>query len=345
MIAIRLHEVFAEIAARCPESTAILSEGGPLSYGELNDRSSRMARYLRARGVREGVFVPLCMRRSVEMIVGMLGVLKAGGAYVPLDPDYPIERLRTILEEIDAPIILTCGDIAESLPKTGAIVVCLDLDLPKNVAGGEEPPRVPGADEDLACVIFTSGSTGTPKGVMVPHGAIAGLVLDTNYVELGPSDRIGHISNVGFDAASFEIWGALLNGASLVIIPKDIVLEPSMFEAELKRRQITVLLVTNAVFEFLAAWSGRIFAGVKQVLFGGDVVNVQRVRRVLESGGAPERLVHAYGPTECATLATAYLVTAVAENTVSDPHRLADCRHDGACARWQRQPGAGGHAR
>ena len=309
-----LHDLFEEIAIRSPESTAIISGERYVTYAELNHRSDRTAAYLRTQGVQERTFVPLCMRRSIEMVVGILGVLKAGAAYVPLDPDYPKERLRTILEELDAPIILTCETLVENLPKSGAKVVCLDRDGEQDVGEGEQLVRANGSGEDLACVIFTSGSTGTPKGVMVPHGAIASLVLNTNYIKLGPSDKIGHVANVGFDAASFEIWGALLNGASLVVIAKDLVLAPREFEAELKRRQISVLLLTNAVFELLAAWNARIFAAVKQVLFGGDVVNLEQVRRVLESGGAPERLIHVYGPTECATFATSYQVTAVAES-------------------------------
>jgi non-ribosomal peptide synthetase component F len=157
-----------------------VSEEGSVTYAELNDRAERIARYLRAQGVQEGMFVPLCMRRSIEMIVGILGVLKAGAAYVPLDSDYPKERLRMILEEIDAPMILSCAASVGNLPKSGAKVVCLDRDGQEIAREGEQPFRVNGSGEGVACVIFTSGSTGTPKGVMVLR-AIASLVLNTIY--------------------------------------------------------------------------------------------------------------------------------------------------------------------
>ena len=154
---------------------------------------------------------------------------------------------------------------------------------------------------------------------MVPHRAVGRLVLSTNYVDLGPQDSIAHLSNICFDAATFEIWGALLNGARLVIIPRRVALEPRELAAELKRRQVSTLLVTTALFNLLATWNGRYFEGIKQVLFGGEAVNAHRVRHVLESGGAPERLLHVYGPTECTTFATFYLVTDVAEGAATVP--------------------------
>ncbi len=177
----------------------------------------------------------------------------------------------------------------------------------------------PGTSKDLAYVIFTSGSTGTPKGVAVPHCAITRLVLNTNYVELGPPDRIAHLSNVCFDAATFEIWGALLTGACVVLVPKAVALDPDRFGAELERRKVSTLFVTTALFNELAAHNGRIFQSVKQVLFGGEAVNPESVRRVLESGGAPRRLLHVYGPTECTTFATFYLVTQVEKDAATIP--------------------------
>ena len=336
---VHLHRVFEGIATDSPGSIALVSERGSLTYRELNDRAECLASFLRDQGVRVGTYVPLCMDRSIEMIVGMLGVLKAGGAYAPMDPGYPKERLRFILEELGARVILTSAEAADALPETGATVVWLDRDWTRieGARGQLAEVETEMRGEDSACVIFTSGSTGTPKGVIVTHGGIVGLVVDSDYVKLGSSDRIAHVSNVGFDAASFEIWGALLNGAQLVIIPKRITCDSRELAAELRRQDVSVLLLTTAVFELLAAWDGAIFRGIRQVLFGGDVVNAQRVRRVLKSGGAPARLLHVYGPTECATFATSYLVTDVPEDAVTVPIGWPDFGHDRPCARRSTQ--------
>ncbi len=318
----RIHKIFETIATGSPTSVAIVSEDGALTYGELHNRTERLARYLRSRGVREGTYVPLCMNRSIELILGMLAVLRAGGAYVTIDPGYPKERLRFMLEEVGAPIVLASAETVDVLPETGAsAVICLDRDwttVEKVHGGFDEGPSGAG-DAEPACVIFTSGSTGTPKGVIVPHRGIVDLVVNVDYIDIGTSDRIAHVSNVGFDAASFEIWGALLNGAQLVIIPRRISSEPRELAAELRRHDVSVLLLTTALFELLAAWDGGIFGGLRRLLVGGDVVNPQWMRRVLTSGQAPERLLHVYGPTECTTLATAYLVTRVPEDAARIP--------------------------
>ena len=319
-----VHQEFERHARLQPDAPAVVAEGEPLSYGELNRRSGRLAEYLRSEGVTVGSRVALCMDRSFEMIIGMLAILKAGAAYVPLDPAYPAERLAYILNEVAAPVILTIVEAETSLPATSAKVICLDRDWPLIEGYGARMPsakEAPSAatSRDLAYVIYTSGSSGTPKGVAVPHCAITRLVLSTNYVELGATDRIAHLSNVCFDAATFEIWGALLTGASVVIIPKAIALDPDRFAAELEGHKVSTLFVTTALLNELAAVNGRIFQGVKQVLFGGEAVNPESVRRVLESGGAPRRLLHVYGPTECTTFATFYPVTHVEKDAATIP--------------------------
>ena len=233
-----LPKLFEAQVERTPKATALVFGEESLSYQELNAHANRLAEYLRREGVRVGSRVALCMDRSPEMIIGMLAILKAGGAYVPLDPAYPAERLAFLLNEVAASVILTIAKAATSLPATNAKLICLDRDWPLIEGHGGQIPstnEAPSAatSRDLAYVIFTSGSTGAPKGVAVPHCAITRLVLNTNYVELGPQDRIAHLSNVCFDAATFEIWGALLTGASIVLIPKTVALDPERLAAEL----------------------------------------------------------------------------------------------------------------
>ena len=242
------------------------------------------------------------MERSVEMICGMLAILKAGGVYVPLDPSYPPERLNFMIRDCEAPIALTLEPFAAALSESAAKLILLRDEL----AGiGEQSGRdfaTPSTGAaDLAYVLYTSGSTGLPKGVAVPHRAIVRLVANTNYIQLGPSDAVAHLSQVCFDAATFEIWGALCNGSRLVLIPKEVALEPELFASALREHTVTTAFLTTALFNELAAWNGRIFAGIKQVLFGGESVNPHWVRHVLESG-PPGRLLHVYGPTECTYL-------------------------------------------
>ena len=314
-----VHEVFQQLAASSPDSIAVEWQSGTLSYGELEQRASKLARYLRAQGVKPGTRVGLCMDRSVEMIIGMLGTLMAGGVYVPLDPSYPDARLRLMIVEVDAELILSAQPFSKRVTRVGAKVVLLDRDwhLIEAVPAHELTSSV--AIDDLAYVIFTSGSTGTPKGVAVPQRAIVRLVRNTNYVELTSHDRMAHLSNVCFDAATFEIWGALLNGGCLFIVSKAASLEPRLLAAELQRGKVTTVFLTTTLFNEMAAEDGRIFKDIKQVLFGGEAANAHWVRYVLTSGGAPKRLLNMYGPTECTTFATFFLVKELPRRATSVP--------------------------
>src|SRR5207302_266858 len=157
--------------------------------------------------------------------------------------------------------------------------------------------------ESPACVIYTSGSTGAPKGVIVPHRAISRLVLNTDYAQLHPGDVVAQVSTCAFDAATFEIWGALLNGAELVIINKEALLSAKEFAAQIDRHKITALFLTTALLNCLAKENAAIFRNVKHVLFGGETADVNVVRAILKAG-PPQRLLHVYGPTEATTFAT-----------------------------------------
>jgi amino acid adenylation domain-containing protein len=314
-----IHEEFQEQARLQPDAPAIVEAERTLTYRELDHRSEQLANHLYDEGVRTGKPVALCMDRSVEMIIGMLAILKAGGTYVPLDPVYPAERLALMLNDVAAEVILTVTEVAKSLATTTAKVICLDGDLPLIQSPGARSAATSAVTSShLAYVIFTSGSTGKPKGVAVPHRAVVRLVKNTNYVELGPTERIAHLSNVCFDAATFEIWGALLNGGSVVVISKELALDPRQFGEELSRHGVSILFLTTALFNELARADATLFQGLNQVLFGGEAVNPQWVRQVMESA-RPKRLLHVYGPTECTTFATFYPVTHVEKNVTTIP--------------------------
>jgi pristinamycin I synthase-3/4 len=313
-----IHRLFEAQAARTPAAVAVVYGAEQITYGELNDRANRLARRLRRLGVGPDQLVGIYMERSIAMIEGLLGILKAGGSYLPLDLAYPKERLAFMLEDGRAPVLLTQESLLDALPESQAEVVCLDRDRPAIATEDGTDLDDTAGPEQLAYVIYTSGSTGVPKGVAVPHRAVVRLVRDTDYVALTAADRIAQASNASFDAATFEIWGALLNGARLVGAGRETVLSPADLAAFLKREAITVLFQTTALFNQMAAQAPGCFAGLRYLLFGGEACDPNAVRSVLRSG-APAHLLHVYGPTENTTFTTWHKVVGVPEGATTVP--------------------------
>ncbi len=302
-----IHELFEAQVERSPDAVAVVFEDKKLTYRELNDRANQLAHHLRELGVRPEVLVGLCMERSLEMIVALLGILKAGGAYVPLDPTYPKERMAFMLKDIQAPVLLTQQQLIESLPEHGARVVCLDRDW-KIIARKKKDNLVSTITADnLAYVIYTSGSTGKPKGVSVIHRGVVRLVKETNYADLTEKEVFLQFAPLTFDASTFEIWGCLLNGARLVVFPPYIP-SPEELGQALKRSQVTTLWLTSALFQVMVEDHVETLSDVKQLLAGGDVLSVSQVKRVLkELPGC--RLINGYGPTENTTFTCCYQMT------------------------------------
>jgi len=293
-----IHELFEEQVRRQPNAVAVVFGGKALTYAELNGRANRLAHDLIRQGVKPGEPVALCVERSADMVVGMLAVLKAGGAYAPLDPRYPAERLAFMLDDTGASILLTQRDLLSRLPRTGMKTICLN----GGEARGESAENLPNraTAENVAYIIYTSGSTGQPKGVAVPNRAVNRLVRNTNYIALDATDRLAQISNISFDAATFEVWGALLNGGQLRGIESDVALSPKDFARELKEQGITAMFLTSALFSQLAAEMPEAFASMRTLIAGGEALEARAVRTVLKA--CPElRLVNGYGPTENTT--------------------------------------------
>ncbi len=313
-----IHRLFEAQVERAPGAVAVVAGEERLTYGELNERANRLAHHLRALGVGPGTCVGLCVERSAGLVVGMLGILKTGGAYVPLDPRHPEERRAAALREAGAPVLVACEQLASGRGGDCVQVVCLDADR-ATIAGadGLNPTGEAGPD-DLAYVIYTSGSSGAPKGVAVPHRAVTRLVVDTDYVAVTPGDRVAQAANPAFDATTFEVWGALLNGARLVVAPDDVVLSPPGLAAWLGRQRISVLFLTSALFREVARAAPDALGDVRQVLFGGEAIEPRWVAAVLEHG-PPERLLHVYGPTETTTFATWYRVERVPTGATTIP--------------------------
>jgi amino acid adenylation domain-containing protein len=313
-----VHELFEEQVARRPDAIALVVEEEHLTYQELNRRANQLAAYLKRLGVGAETPVGFCLDRSPEMVIGILGILKAGGTYAPLDPAYPKERLAFMLEDTKAPVLLVQQRLIEHLPEHQSGVVQID-DGWELIAQESEANPAPGVTADhLAYVMYTSGSTGKPKGIGIPHRGINRLVFNTNYIEITPNDRMTLASNSAFDAATFELWGALLHGARLVGISRDVALSPSDLAAEIQAQGISVMFLTTALFNQMAREIPAAFGSVRHLLFGGEAVDLHLVKEVLKHN-PPARLLHVYGPTESTTFATWYLAQSLPEDATTVP--------------------------
>jgi amino acid adenylation domain-containing protein len=320
-----IHQLFEAQVERNSNAIALIFEDKQLTYRELNNRSNQLAHYLQKLGIGAEVLVGICLEPSVELIVGLLGILKAGAAYLPLDPNYPCDRLNFMLEEAQVPILLTHSALStqhrlrplEPTVSNTPVIVCLDnnWDIAQE---SKENPSSSVTSDNLAYVIYTSGSTGKPKGVAVPHKAVNRLVFNTNYINLDPTDRIAQASNTSFDAATFEIWGALLHGAQLIGISRDIILSPHEFALQLRQKNISVLFLTTALFQQIARVVPQAFDSLKYLLFGGEAVDPRWVQKVLKKA-PPKQLLHVYGPTESTTFSSFYWVQDIPEAATSIP--------------------------
>ena len=310
-----VHQLFEIQAERTPEATALVLEGWRLSYRELNQRANRLARHLRALGIGPEATVGICLERSPEAIVGLLGILKAGGAYVPLDPTYPRERLSFMVEDAGARVVLTITRWLDKLPRDGTTAVCLDK-LPESVAPEELENIAAGVRPDnLAYVIYTSGSTGVPKGVEICHRGIVRLLVGVDYVQLTNQEVFLQLAPLSFDASTFEIWGALLHGATLVLFPGRVPAAQDLGDV-LRRQKVTTLWLTSSLFNAVIDEAPAALSSVRQLLVGGEALSAAHIRCALSA--LPEtQLVNGYGPTESTTFACCYSIPRRLEEAAS----------------------------
>ncbi|NEP12737.1 MAG: amino acid adenylation domain-containing protein [Symploca sp. SIO2C1] len=299
-----IHQLFEAQVKETPDAVAVVFGAQELTYRELNQRANQLAHHLQGLGITPETLVGICVERSVEMVVGLLGILKAGGVYVPLEHSYPQERIAYILSDVAVPVLLTQQSLKPQLPNHVAQVLCLDDDWekiaqhPQNNSSSEVSP------ENLAYVMYTSGSTGEPKGVSIVHQGVVRLVKNTNYVKFSASDVFLQLAPISFDASTFEIWGCLLNGGKLIVMPS----HPPVLEeigATISAYQVTTLWLTAALFQLMIEQQLENLKPLRQLLAGGDVLSSLHVQKALNA--LPDcHLINGYGPTENTTFTCCY---------------------------------------
>ena len=295
----RIEQALARWAAERPDAVALHHEGTEVTYRELAERSDRVAAGLRAAGVEPGSFVGVCLDRSAELIIAMLGVLKAGAAYVPIDPTHPTDRIAYLVEDAGMTVLIGSADRPGAVP----VETLLTSDGPA--------PDPAGTPDDAAYVIYTSGSTGRPKGVVVPHrNVLALLAATTADFGLGADDTWTLFHSAAFDFSVWEIWGCLLTGGRLVVVPYFAARAPQEFRALLARERVTVLNQTPSAFTQLLDVADRDPLAVRLVVFGGEPLDVRGLCDWFDQ--RPEsvcRVVNMFGITETTVHVTAQTLT------------------------------------
>ncbi|WP_263451602.1 non-ribosomal peptide synthetase [Hyalangium gracile] len=311
-----LAELFAAHVEKTPEALAVRLGDETLTYAELDRRANRLAWALRGKGVRPGDRVGVHLGRSLELPVALLATVKAGAAYVPLDPEHPTQRTAWTLQDAGIQVVLTGP--GTPLPVEAPSVLALHESGALLAECPDTVPPVSCTGDSVAYVMYTSGSTGQPKGVEVSHRNVVRLVVGTDYVQLGGTDAIAQLGSPAFDALTFELWGAWLNGGRVELIPQDVLLDPRRLADTLRRQGVTAMFVTASLFNEVLRSVPQAFAPVRQVLVGGEALNPAACRFALSQEGAG-RLINGYGPTESTTFAVAGAVETVEEGARSIP--------------------------
>lgn len=309
-----IHELFEELSAINPDAIAVVCGEEQLTYGELNERANRTAHTIRwfyqsmcDREIPPDTPIGIYVNQGPKMIVGLLAILKAGGAYMPLDPAYPKDRLRWMMEDAQSPLVITEQPLVEQLlflDECDYGVISLDAGWDLIAKQSAENPVPIGGPKSLAYVIYTSGSTGKPKGVMVEHHSVINLLREEKGIEIKPSDCLSQTVSISFDASIFEIWGALLNGASIAVIDRSMLLSSERLAAAQRKYGVTIQMFSTAVFNLMAEGNAESLVGLRIAVFGGEEANAAKVRRLLERGCDGLTMVNLYGPTECTVFCT-----------------------------------------
>lgn len=288
-----------------PNAVALSAGDHTMTYAELNEQANRLARHLQKNGVGHQTVTAILAERTPELIVSLLAVLKAGATYVPIDPDYPESRIQYMLKDSGATHLLTHSSFisqTRSLAFDGTYLFADDQEI---LLMSSENLSLEAGLDDTAYIMYTSGTTGQPKGIMTTHSNIARVVKNTNYLTILETDTLLSLSNSVFDGFTFDVYGALLNGAKLVLPQKETILDMGKLTELIKGEHISVMFVPTALFHLLVDEGTDWMRGVRKVLFGGERASVQHVRKAFDVMGKG-RLLNVYGPTESTVFATYY---------------------------------------
>lgn len=302
-----VHDLFEEQAEKTPHAIAIIFEDTHLTYKQLNEKANQLANYLQGKGVGTETMVGICVERSLELIIGLLGILKAGGAFVPLDTSYPIERLLFMLEDTGVNLLVTEKKLENYFSKNVSQIVLLDDDWQKIAGQSTSVPQSNVQSENLLYVMYTSGSTGKPKGVSTLHKGVVRLVKNTNYAHLDEHEVLLQYAPVTFDASTLEIWGSLLNGGKLIIMSKGATTLEEL-KHTIQKHQVTTLWLSAGLFHLMIDNGIEELTSLRQLLAGGEALSINHVRKaytLLKSC----KIINGYGPTENTTFTCCYEVT------------------------------------
>ncbi|NEO42370.1 MAG: amino acid adenylation domain-containing protein [Moorea sp. SIOASIH] len=296
-----IHQLFESQVEKKPDAVAVMFENQQLTYQQLNQRANQLAHHLQSLGVGPEVLVGICVQRSVEMLVGLLGILKAGGAYVPLDPNYPLERLTYILADSSVEVLLTQQSLLESLPQNQAQVVCLDADGGAIERNSQENLDLGVCSDNLAYAIYTSGSTGKPKGVQIQHKALVNFLESMQQKPgLESNDILLSVTTLSFDIAGLELYLPLITGARLVVVSREIAVDGILLAQSIEKYQVTTMQATPATWRLLltAGWKGN-----KQlkILCGGEALDISIAEKLFKIS---QQVWNLYGPTEATIWST-----------------------------------------
>ena len=301
-----VQQLVEEQAAMRPDAVALVAGDQILRYQDVNQRANQLAHYLCAAGVRPNVLVGLCLERSPEMLIGLLGILKAGGTYVPLDPTYPSERLAFMIEDAQTPILVTQQHLLAKLPACTTRAICLDADGPLLIGQSQSDLPTTTTGDDLAYVIYTSGSTGQPKGVQITHRGLLNLIFWHRHAfAVTPADRATQIASPAFDAAGWELWPYLSVGASVYLVDEQVRSLPLALRDWLISNRITISFLPTALAESVLALDWPPETALRFLLTGADTLHRY------PGEALPFALVNNYGPTEATVVATSGRVSPV----------------------------------
>ena len=307
-------DLFEQQVIERPEAIALVLDDQSLTYEELNERSNQLARLLIEKDVVKGDLVALLFQRSPAMIVSMLGVLKAGAAYLPIDPNYPKKRIEYILDDSKANLLI----IQEGVNTPDNKLEQWQYNETEVVAFDERPLKIRPAYNDLAYVIYTSGTTGNPKGTLIEHQCIPRIVSDNNYIDIESVDNVLQLSNYTFDGSVFDIYGALCNGATLVLVDQARSKDVEAIGKLIREQKVTVSFITTTLFNLLVTEDIETLKGFRKISIGGEALSIPHIQKALDVLGKG-KLINGYGPTESTVFAVTHDISELNPNLTSIP--------------------------